>query len=235
MRQFAFFDADETLIPFKTMFEFKRYLTWQLAGQDSQKAAVEDSRFRQLINQMAATRPREEINRLYYAGFNGLDADYLMSMGRLWYRQLKQAKIDLFIQPVLQMMMNWRARGMEPVLVSGSAPFILQPFCQEIGITHLLCCKLLQDGGVLNGKMAGQPVIGQGKAVALHEFASRNEVDLSRCHAVGDHVSDFPMLEAVGHAFVVSNGNQGLAQMAAGKGWEVIHTPTLQHQPIQFI
>ena len=235
MRQYAFFDADETLIPFKTMFEFKRFLTWQLMEKDHAKAAAEDSRFRQQIHQMATTLPREEINRFYYSGFAGLKAEYLFASGRLWYQQLKRANIRLFIQPVLDLMAQWHANNIEPVLVSGSADFILQPFCQELGISRVLCSRLQQQNGVFNGQLTGQPVIGNGKAIAMRAFAQQRQLDLATCYAVGDHVSDFPMLETAGQAYVVSNGNQDMVQAAQGKGWRVIHTPVLQAQTIQFL
>ena len=66
-------------------------------------------------------------------------------------------------------------------------------------------------------------MIGQAKADAAGELMARHRIDPRDCHAYGDHSSDLPLLEQVGHPVVVGGGDPALIRHArpdqTGDGW----------------
>ena len=75
--------------------------------------------------------------------------------------------------------------------------------------------------GKYTGAMEGPFVYGDGKVVAMQQFADRHEIDLGESYAYSDSASDLPMLRAVGHAVVV-NPDAPLLEMAREEGWQVM-------------
>ncbi|MBX3286647.1 MAG: haloacid dehalogenase-like hydrolase, partial [Actinobacteria bacterium] len=61
---------------------------------------------------------------------------------------------------------------------------------------------------------------GANKVVAMEHLARRHDLDLARCWAYSDSVTDLPMLEAVGHPVAV-NPDRTLRRLAEERGWEV--------------
>jgi HAD superfamily hydrolase (TIGR01490 family) len=75
--------------------------------------------------------------------------------------------------------------------------------------------------GVYTGNLAGPFAYGEGKAIALREFAKSEQIDLSASWAYSDSASDLPMLRAVGHPVAV-NPDAELAAVARSEGWDVL-------------
>jgi HAD superfamily hydrolase (TIGR01490 family) len=75
--------------------------------------------------------------------------------------------------------------------------------------------------GVYTGNLAGPFAYGEGKAIALREFAAAEHLDLDQSWAYSDSASDLPMLEAVGHPVAV-NPDAELARRAREEGWEIL-------------
>lgn len=66
-------------------------------------------------------------------------------------------------------------------------------------------------------------MIGEGKAQAASTLAAQLKAELRNCFAYGDHISDLPLLNLVGHPVAV--GEEGaLGDHARGLGWPVLST-----------
>lgn len=76
----------------------------------------------------------------------------------------------------------------------------------------MLAAEPAIESGVLTGELVGPPMIGEGKRRAVRALlARRPAIDPGDCHAYGDHVSDLPMLQEVGHPTVVGGSPELLA------------------------
>ncbi len=100
------------------------------------------------------------------------------------------------------------------------------------GIVEVLAYVLAMDAGIgtpyevgpdgyFNGRLSGPFMYGEGKAVALREYAECHGVDLAESWAYSDSVSDLPMLRAVGNPVCV-NPDDELAAIARTEGWRVM-------------
>jgi HAD superfamily hydrolase (TIGR01490 family) len=216
MRQYAFFDVDDTLISIKSMFSF----------QDFWYAAVGDGAGRDaFLAEFAALRPagagREELNRRYYAHFAGRQVAAVAEVAEEWFAHVEAATPALWHHGVVARLKHHQAEGVAAVFVSGSFPDLLRPVARRLGVDTLLSTTLEMADGRYTGAILPPQTIGAGKAEAVAAFLRRSGTKPSRCFAYGDDISDLPMLSAVGHPTAVI-GCPRLAAKAHEMGWQTM-------------
>jgi HAD superfamily hydrolase (TIGR01490 family) len=207
----AFCDVDETLIACKSMFEF---LDFFLAGKYGSDGADRARGIRQCLLQQAARGvPREEMNKSYFRAWTGESAAEVTRWGQCWFDR-RSAEGSFYLAPTRDALAAHRAAGAALVLVSGSFPALLDPIARDIGAARVLCTRPEERHGRLTGEIIGAPMIGTGKREAVHgELGSYPQIRPADCYAYGDHASDLPMLEAVGHPVVVGADPELLARL----------------------
>jgi HAD superfamily hydrolase (TIGR01490 family) len=219
---YAFFDVDGTLLNMKSMFSFHDY--WYRRWLPAHSAAASDE-FEDVTAILRALTengsPRELVNRRYYEFFAGRSIEAMAACAKAWARSVL-ADPGLFIPEVLDELGSLRARGVEPVFVSGSFLEILQPIAEHLGVREVLATRLLQAGGKYTGRFEAPQTIGAGKAVAITAFLARGPGQAAECWAFGDDVSDLPMLEAVGRPVAVI-GDPELGAIARARNWRCLH------------
>lgn len=156
--------------------------------------------------------PREEVNRAYYRLHAGEDAGELAALGEQWFAE-RSAEPDFFVPATLAALRRHRAAGAALVLVSGSFSPCLAPLARAVGAAYTLATEPLVERGRYTGEVV-RPMIGAGKrAAVLDLLAFHPGVDPAQCFAFGDHISDLPMLECVGHPRVVGGDAQLLERL----------------------
>ena len=83
-------------------------------------------------------------------------------------------------------------------VVSGGFLDVIEPLLKELEIDFYRANKLEITDGKLSGNVLGSIVDKNGKALALREFASAENVTLSQTIAIGDGANDLGMLELAG-------------------------------------
>lgn len=227
---FAFFDVDGTLLRAKSMFSFHDFWYRHWKGQND-TASVEEYRdvtaiFRALGESDA---PRELINRRYYEFFSGRSVDEVVLCAQAWARSVISDP-RLFISETMNELESLRARGIEPVLVSGSFVEVLAPIAEHLGIRHVLATRLVRAAGKYTGRFNAPQMIGHGKAIAIKEFLACRASKAADCLAFGDDISDLPMLISVGHPVAVI-GDSALEIAARSRGWRCMHLNTSDDGP----
>jgi len=219
--RYAFFDVDETLIGIKSMFSFRDfYLRWTLGVE--QGAAAQKHAQTQVQEQVARGLERTEINRLFWESFRGFEQTDVQQAAYAWHQQVRQ-KPGYFIQQAVAALRQHQQEGTEPVFVSGSCIDILMPLATELGVKTLLTNRLEVEQGRFTGKLLPPQTIGAGKRQAMVDFLEESDALACDCYAYGDHLSDLPLLETVGHPRVVA-GNTDLVTVARHRGWPVLGT-----------
>lgn len=222
--RYAFFDVDETLIDQKSMFSFRAFYYRErfgaLAGALANRLA--QRRLQALLRQ---GRDRNEVNRAYYRAFRGHAQSALAASARRWFAQAS-CQPGFYIAPVLRALERHVADGVEPVFVSGSALEIIAPLAEALGVRHLLVNRMAVANGRYTGELLPPQTIGAGKRVAVDAFLAAHGASGALCYGYGDHRSDLPLLEAVGHPTVVVHEQEMLA-LANARGWPVLipHSP----------
>ena len=127
----------------------------------------------------------------------------------------------------------WHAKqGHEIVLVSGT----LEPLAREAarameaevaarGITaRILVCatRLEEENGKWTGRILGEAMFGEVKARATKRLAEKMQLDLERCYAYGDRLTDRWLMAAVGRPVAV-NPTKDLASLARSRAWPILN------------
>jgi HAD superfamily hydrolase (TIGR01490 family) len=127
----------------------------------------------------------------------------------------------------------WHARqGHEIVLLSGTheelaalAASALECELEVQGLAihpHVCATRLKERLGYWTGAIAGEALYGAAKVRALKNFAKKENIDLSECHAYGDSLLDRHFISAVGHGHAVNPGKE-LAAIANQRDWPIWH------------
>ncbi|MFC0039468.1 HAD-IB family hydrolase [Actinomadura rayongensis] len=211
----AFFDVDETLISIKSMFSFLEFhLRWRGEPPGAYERIAASLR-------AAAARgvPRAEVNRSYYRFLAGESALRLSDSGRYWF----DAQDDRLFNPrTVEALRRHRAAGDRIVLLSGSFFPCLDPIAAAVGADWTLGTRPLLRYGRLTGEVL-VPMIGAAKGRAARAATVVTGVPRAACAAYGDHVSDLPLLEAVGRPVVVG-ADPVLTAHARRHGWTLLES-----------
>ncbi|MFD5582350.1 HAD family hydrolase [Streptomyces sp. NPDC127063] len=215
-RRLAFFDVDGTLTTDTTLFRFLRFY---LAARGHGPHVYEQRRQR-LKAMTALGVPREATNRAYFTNFRGADAESVAHLARAWFA--KERAQDGFLNPAaVDALYRHRARGDAVVFVSGSFPAVLTPLAEQLGVSDVWATAPEIVDGHYTGELLREPMIGPAKADAARLAASVHGADLADCSAYGDHLSDLPLLNAVGTPVVVA-GDPRLDRHARLHHWTVL-------------
>ncbi len=216
----AFFDVDETLITAKSMFSFLKFYWMQ-----RQKPLIGMSRYfyyriKIMLSQFIGTK-REIINKKYYLNFKDISHAELLAAGNSWWETIFSTR-SVFNKFSLSELLRHQKQGAEIVLVSGSFDVCVKPIARLLNVKYCLTTELEIASGYYTGNINGLPNIGDGKKKNILQFIENFEgfSGLQNCYAYGDHLSDLPMLELVGHPCVIGS-NKILLQHANKNGWKI--------------
>lgn len=215
----VFSDVDETLIKFKSMITFMDYFLYQTPYAKEPAAEAKRVEFEAIKRENTPSADRTALNRRFYAMFAGIRQTELQGAARTWLENV-MASGDLFVPSALDEQRAHKAQGAELVLVSGSFQDILGPIRSYVNADVLLCSELEVVDGVYTGVLL-QQVIGDGKWDVISRYIDGRGIELDKCFAYGDHVSDVCFMEKVGNPVVVGSEPKMVA-LAKQRSWRVL-------------
>ena len=108
------------------------------------------------------------------------------------------------------------------ILISGSVRYMLEPVMKDLEFDHLLCTDLeVGRNGLMTGKPKGLVCVAQNKKRLTLRLAENIGMDLANSFAYGNHQSDLPLLETVGHPHVVEPSTI-LEKVARQRSWPIL-------------
>ncbi|AWJ90326.1 hypothetical protein Sp245p_11270 [Azospirillum baldaniorum] len=221
-KRFAFFDVDETVIRFKSMFVFANHYYNRTGPLPGVIGPLRHRAFMARMNgYLRAGRSREFINMAYYREFAGRSQAAVQRLVRDWFRELRESGQDIYFPAVLEVIRRHQAANTRVVLVSGSFTELLEPIAEELNVFKVLATRLKVENGRYTGAILPQQMIGAGKAAAVRLLLEDEGADRADSWAYGDHHSDIPMLSEVGHPTIVSRDPE-MIRLAAERQWDVL-------------
>jgi HAD superfamily hydrolase (TIGR01490 family) len=212
--RFAFTDVDHTLLRISTLHHFAQFFF-----EATDRAHVLDENRLRMQRLAESGADRETLNRSYYRLWAGIAVAEVEAAAGGWHELVRAH--GHYRMPVVNRLRRLAADGVGTVLVSGSFAACLQPISATLGCAAVLCTELEQRDGVFTGAVH-RALIGTAKLAAVETFVGRYPGhDLSGDYGFGDHVSDVPVLESVGHPAVVPV-DPALERLARLRGWEVL-------------
>ena len=113
-----------------------------------------------------------------------------------------------------------RAQGHQVWFVTATPVEIGRLIARRLGATGALGTVAEHQGGHYTGRLAGDFMHGEAKAVGVRELAERTGLVIESCFAYGDSMNDVPMLAAVGHPCAI-NPDGRLRRHAKKQGWPI--------------
>lgn len=218
-KTYAFFDLDETVISFKSMFDF---IEFHFNENNDKKGKIEFEKSMQIIKKNNVTR--EVKNKVFYSNFRGKSQLKIKNECEKWFFHRKENK-NFFNSIIVDEIKNHQKNGTECIFVSGSFEELVRPIAKYLKINTSLCIKLEENDGIYTGKIKYPQTIGKGKAIAIRNFLNKKIHNKSKCFSYGDDISDIHMLEEVGNPCII-RGNSELERYAKEKNWKIL-SPTL--------
>ena len=135
-----------------------------------------------------------------------------------------------FFPEALECAARHAANGDRIVLVTGTLEFLAEGIANRLrgelakrNLTaeiHVCATRLAEKNERWTGRVIGQPMFGEAKAVAVWWYAEKWKLNLAECSAYGDSTQDQWMLASVGKPVAV-NPDSGLRQAARRQGWVI--------------
>ncbi len=215
-RTAAFFDLDKTVIAKSSALAFSR--SFYQGGLINRRAVLK-SAYAQFVY-LVGGADHDQMERM---------RQYLSSLSTGWsVEQVKEivgetlhGLIDpLVYDEAVTLIEEHHTAGRDVVIVSSSGAEIVEPVGEMLGVDRVIATHLVIEDGRYTGEIEFY-AYGENKAKAIHELATTEGYDLTRSYAYSDSATDLPMLEAVGHPYVV-NPDRALRKEAAARGWPVL-------------
>ncbi|MFT4187053.1 MAG: HAD family hydrolase [Aeromicrobium sp.] len=212
----AFFDLDKTIIARSSTLAFSRPFFDE--GLLSRRAVLRSAYAQFMFAVSGADHDQLERMRAYLTRMvTGWDVATV--------RQAVAETLHSIIDPLVydeavELIERHRASGQDVVIVSASGSEVVEPIGVLLGADVVIATTLEIEDGRYTGEIE-RYAYGPHKAEAMVELAAERGYDLGQSYAYSDSVTDVPMLEAVGHPFVV-NPDKGLRKIADERGWPVL-------------
>jgi phosphoserine phosphatase len=175
-RRLVAFDMDSTLIEAEVIDELAK-----AAGVGEQVSAITERAMRGELDFASSFRER-------LALLEGLEEKSLEHIaGTLKVSEGAEHLIDTL-----------KSLGYKTAILSGGFTYFARFLQQRLGIDYVYANELDIVDGRLTGKVVGDIVDGDRKALLLKELAAREGLQLEQVIAVGDGANDLPMLSAAG-------------------------------------
>lgn len=155
--------------------------------------------------------------RWFYRRYTGLDAKVVRQWHEVYFEGIVR---PLLFSDGLERVRWHQGQGHRVILVTGELDFVAAPLGRSLN-ADWLAPKLLERDGKLTGELAGELMVGKGKAEAIRRYAQEWGIDLSQSFAYGDDFSDALMLRCVGHPVAV-NPDRRLRRLAEQQGWRIV-------------
>jgi HAD superfamily hydrolase (TIGR01490 family) len=209
----AFFDMDKTLIAENsgTLFFKHRYARGEMDGWDLAKGLAAYLQYKVGILDIRSWT-REAMRQ-----FRGQSERALVREANLIFRDLVKPTIYPEAEELVR---RHREQGHVVAIVSGATRYIVKPLAESLGVKHYLYTRLETENGRFTGRVIEPICFEEGKIYWLQQFIDEHSIDLARSYFYTDSITDLPLLDLVGHPFVV-NPDPRLYRTALRRRWPV--------------
>jgi HAD superfamily hydrolase (TIGR01490 family) len=212
----AFFDLDKTIIAKSSTLAFGRPF---YQGGLINRRTVLRSAFAQFVFALSGA-DEDQMDRM---------RDYLTAMCAGWdvqqIRDIVNETLHEIIDPLVydeavELITEHKAAGRDVVIISSSGDEVVRPIGEMVGADHVIATRMVVREGRYTGEIDFY-AYGPYKAEGLRALALERGYDLDDSYAYSDSITDVPMLDAVGHPFVV-NPDKALRKVALDNQWPML-------------
>jgi len=213
----AFFDVDNTMMMGASIYHFAKGLAARnyFTSRDVATFVWQQAKFR-----IAGTENPDDVrtvrdNALAFVA--GRTVEEIVTAGQEIYDESMATRIWTGTRALAQQHLD---AGQRVWLITATPIELASLISQRLGLTGALGTVSEIEDGIYTGRLVGEPMHGEAKAVAIRALAEREGLDLVRCAAYSDSANDVPMLSMVGRPVAV-NPDSDLKAIARARDWEI--------------
>jgi putative phosphoserine phosphatase/1-acylglycerol-3-phosphate O-acyltransferase len=215
LRSAAFFDLDRTILSGASGPAISAAL--RSVGLMSDRSIPGQDLFFRVFNSFGETLPSMFLTRQAAA----MAARWPRELAQQAGRMAAETLIDL-VQPYAKVLIDQhRAEGRLVVLATTSPYDLVKPLADLLGLDGVIATRYGERDGLYDGSIDGEFVWSHGKFRAVRDWADEHRVSLSESYAYSDSYYDVPLLNAVGHPFVV-NPDPRMRLQAMARRWPTL-------------
>jgi HAD superfamily hydrolase (TIGR01490 family) len=213
----AFFDVDNTIVQGASIFHLARGLHRRnfFTTRDILGAAWKQAYFRVVGVEDPEHVAQARSSALAF--IQGHRVEELEAIGEEVFDESMAERIWPGTRALAQMHLD---QGQRVWLVTAAPVELARTIARRLGLTGALGTVAEHVDGVYTGRLVGDMLHGEAKAVAVLALAEKEGLDLSRCSAYSDSHNDLPMLNLVGDPCVI-NPDARLREHARAEGWRI--------------
>jgi HAD superfamily hydrolase (TIGR01490 family) len=163
-------------------------------------------------------RDRHLLNVVLFEMFRGIPRERLVKLGEEYCDRVLIANM---YPSAIEMIAANRDAGLDPVLVTGSPDFIVEPLARRLGIEAFVANRLAFHDGFATGRLCEPVIVSDAKAAWCAEYAANNRISLRDSWGYADSHFDLPFLAALGHPVAV-NPSRRLLAVARQRQWPIV-------------
>jgi len=212
----AFFDLDRTLLSGASGPAISAAL--RAVGLMSERAIPGQDLVFGIFNAFGETLPSMMLTRQAAS----MAARWPRSKAQEAGRRAAETLIDL-VQPYAKVLIEEHRAAGRPVVIATTTPYdLVRPLADLLGIDAVIATRYGERDGVYTGSIDGEFVWNKGKYRAVKEWADERGISLVESYAYSDSYYDVPLLNAVGHPFVV-NPDPRMRLQALARRWPTLY------------
>lgn len=213
----AFFDVDNTMMMGASIYHFAKGLARRdyFTSRDVTSFVWQQAKFRVAGNENPDDVQTVRDNALAFIA--GRSVAEIVHAGEQIY---DEEMADRIWSGTLALARRHLDAGQRVWLITATPIELARIIAHRLELTGAMGTISEIEDGVYTGRLVGEPMHGEAKAVAVRALAEREGLDLSRCSAYSDSANDVPMLSMVGRAWAI-NPDSELRAVARVRGWEI--------------
>lgn len=167
---------------------------------------------------IAERQDRRLLNMMLFEAYKGVSRDRLWELGEEYCDRVLMRNL---YPHAIEMLEANRAAGIDPVLVTGSPDFLVDPLARRLKIEHFAANRLVYSRGIATGRMLEPVMAGSEKSAWCESFTAARRIDMAGCWGYADSYYDLPFLCALGHPVAV-NPDRRLLAAAHNRKWPIV-------------
>ena len=199
MDKLAIFDVDYTITKKETLMQLYKYVIKRDIGNIKFLPRALYSGIMYSIKVYDEKRVKESFLKF----IDGIDENDLAILVKDFYSDVLE---NILYKDAIKMMKDLKSQGYKVYLISASPEFYLREFYAIKEVDMVIGTKFTIDSGKFIRKMEGENCQGEEKVRRLKEVLKKEniEVDFKNSYMFSDSLSDKPLLDLVGNAYLIN-------------------------------
>ncbi|WP_291647840.1 HAD-IB family hydrolase [Clostridium sp.] len=199
MDKLAIFDVDYTITKKETLMQLYKYVI----KKDIRNIKFLPRALYSGIMYSIKVYDEKRVKESFLKFIDGIDENDLAILVKNFYSDVLE---NILYKDAIKMMKNLKSQGYKVYLISASPEFYLREFYAIKEVDMVIGTKFTIDSGKFIRKMEGANCKGEEKVRRLNEVLEKEniKVDFKNSYMFSDSLSDKPLLDLVGNAYLIN-------------------------------